>query len=391
MLQVCRAASRKLPVVVTVGDSLKHKPSNRDRFDLVIGNPPYGRVKLSSEDRQRFKRSLYGHANLYGLFTDLALSHVSQGGVVAYVTPTSFLAGEYFKNLRAIIGKEACPLTADFVALRKGVFEDVLQETLLATYRRGVERTPAQCFELLTGKNGEIQITPAGTFSLPVDASQPWLLPRTPDQATLIRRLHSMSHRLADWGYSVSTGPLVWNRFKPQMRARHVRGSLPLIWAEAVTSEGRFMYRADKRNHAPYFLPTDGVDDWLITQEPCVLLQRTTAKEQHRRLIAAALPLAFIKEHGGVVIENHLNMVRPTRKKPAISSETLAAFLNSAAADRAFRCVSGSVAVSAYEIENIPLPNPDMLKSLEQLVKQQASRTRIEDECSRLFDGAVIV
>ena len=383
MLQVCKQAGLRLPVVVTVCDSLQRKPP-RDRYDLVIGNPPFGRVTLSAADRTRFKRSLYGHANLYGLFTDLALIHTRPGGVVAYVTPTSFLAGGYFKNLRALLGAEAQPVTADFVALRKGVFEDVLQETLLTTYRRGAEAGTAQAFEVMTGGVGAVQVTPAGAFQLPADPSQPWLLPRNPLQARLIERLRAMPHRLADWGYGVSTGPLVWNRFKPQLQRRPGAGRLPLIWAESVTSDGRFMFRAEKKNHEPYFQPKPG-DEWLITCKPCVLLQRTTAKEQSRRLIAAALPAEFLAQHGAVVIENHLNMVRPLVLEPAVSPEVLAVFLNSAAADRAFRCVSGSVAVSAYELESIPLPDPQDLQPLAALLKRRAGKARIEAECDRLF------
>ena len=136
LLPVTRTTRRQLPVVVTICDSLRKSPP-RNRFDLVIGNPPYGRVSLAPGDRDRFRRSLYGHANLYGLFTDMALRHTRVGGVVAYVTPTSFLAGEYFKNLRALLGRDAPPATLDFVSARKGVFDDVQQETLPATYKRG--------------------------------------------------------------------------------------------------------------------------------------------------------------------------------------------------------------------------------------------------------------
>lgn len=385
MLQVCRKAGRRLPVVVTVCDTLRRRPP-RDRFDLVIGNPPYGRVTLSAEDRARFARGLYGHANLYGLFTELALSHAKAGGVVAYVTPTSFLSGEYFKNLRALIGADAYPVTADFVASRKGVFEDVLQETLLTTYRRGAPAIPARTFEVMPGGDG-IEVAPAGAFSLPADASQPWMLPRSPAQAGLIERLQAMPHRLSDWGYAVSTGPLVWNRFKDQLQFRPGRGRLPLIWAESVTSDGRFVFRAEKKNHQPYFEPKPG-DEWLVTRQSCVLLQRTTSKEQSRRLIATALPPAFLAEHGAAVIENHLNMVRAADPSPAVSPEALAAFLNSAAADRAFRCVNGSVAVSAYELEAIPLPDPAALKPLAALVRRGANRTKIEAECDRLYETA---
>ena len=47
------------------------------------------------------------------------------------------------------------------------------------------------------------------------------------------------------------------------------------------------------------------------SQRALRLVQRTTAKEQNRRLIAAELPASFIKKHGAVVVENHVNMVRP--------------------------------------------------------------------------------
>ena len=384
VLPVSRQAGRRLPVMVTVCDSLRRSPP-KDRFDLVIGNPPYGRAKLDAEMRDRYKRSLYGHANLYGLFTDLALRHTKLGGVIAYVTPTSFLAGVYFKNLRALLGRSAPPLSIDFVTVRKGMFDDVLQETALATYRRGASSAPVTVAEISPVQDG-LAIQQTGIIEFPVDPSLPWLLPRTAEQGPLVKRLTHMPHRLADWGYTVSTGPLVWNRFKSQLAHRPSSKRLPLIWAEAITIDGRFVFRADKRNHAPYFELKAG-DAWLITTKPCVLLQRTTAKEQSRRLIAAALPAEFLETHGGVVIENHINMIRPISDTPEVSAEVLGAYINSAAADRAFRCVSGSVAVSAYELESLPLPAPDDLGELTRMVKVGADRQAIEDACNKLFEG----
>lgn len=384
MLPASRAAKRRLPVVVSVCDSLA-KRAPADGFDLVIGNPPYGRVTLSAAARVPFKRSLYGHANLYGLFTDIALRHARPGGVIAYVTPTSFLAGEYFKNLRSLLGTEAPPASIDFVAARKGIFEDVLQETLLATYRRA-GRSRAVKVSVLSPVNGSgMEIAPLGAFALPKDPSRPWLMPRSADQVHLIEVLSRMPHRLADWGYTVSTGPLVWNRYKSQLADAPGPKRYPLIWAESVTSDGRFVYRAEKKNHKPYFRIEAG-DDWLVVRSPCVLLQRTTAKEQQRRLIAAALPASFVTRHKGVVIENHLNMIRPLTGEPLVPAEVLAAFLNSAAADRAFRCVSGSVAVSAYELESLPLPSPAALAEFARLIHRRASRERIEGACRRLYE-----
>lgn len=384
LADVTAAAGRAAPIVVRVTDTLEEPPTAR--FDLVIGNPPYGRVTLTPEQRRRFARGLYGHANLYGVFTDIAVRWTKKGGTIAYLTPTSFLSGHYYSALRELIAKEAPPAAIDFVHARRGVFEDVLQETLLAAYRRGTKPGRAQVHYVEVANEREARVIRNGTIGLPSPASQPWLAPRAPEHSRLIAAAEAMPTRLADWGYSVSTGPLVWNRYKDQMRDRTGRGTHPLIWAEAVTADGRFVFRAEKRNHAPYFKIGRG-DAWLLVEEACVLVQRTTAKEQARRLIAAELPAEFIAEHGGVVVENHLNMVRPTAR-PAVSPATVAAVLNSQVADQLFRCINGSVAVSAFEMEALPLPSPAAMRGVEKLVSRGACSAAIEDELTRLYGQA---
>ncbi|MET4214491.1 N-6 DNA methylase [Bradyrhizobium sp. LA2.1] len=359
---VVKAAGQPFPAVVTVCDSLQQTPADKG-FDLVVGNPPYGRVTLTREQRDLYKRSLYGHANLYGVFTDLALRWTKVGGVIAYVTPTSFLSGEYFKSLREVLAKQAPPLAMDFISSRRGVFEDVLQEAALATYRRGVRKRTVAVHYLDIAAETEARITQVGSFKLPKNKLAPWIAPRAPEQQALTAQLVQMDSRLSDWGYTVATGPLVWNRFKDQLVSSPGRHRYPLIWAEAITPDGKFIFRAERRNHAPYFEAMPG-DDWLQVDQPCVLLQRTTAKEQSRRLIAAEMPAQFIEKHGRVVVENHLNMVRSIEKRPKLPAALVAAVLNSDVVDRAFRCISGSVAVSAFELEALPLPSFAQMKRL---------------------------
>ena len=208
--------------------------------------------------------------------------------------------------------------------------------------------------------NGSIQTTTAGSFKLPESLERPWLVPRTKSQFKLVRRVEQFPCRLADYGYSVSTGPLVWNRHKTSLRQQPGEGRYPLIWAESVRTDGSFEFRARKRNHQPYFEPCPR-KHWVVTDFPCVLLQRTTAKEQNRRLIAAELPSSFIEQHGAVVIENHLNMIKPLNGAPKVRPALLAALLNCEGVDQAFRCISGSVAVSAYELNALPLPSMESL------------------------------
>ena len=376
---IAAAAGRPVPKIVEVRDSLDLKPADAGRFDLVIGNPPYGRAALPPDRRAFFKRGIYGHANLYGLFTDAALRWTRSGGLVAFVTPTSMLSGLYYKALRRLLAKEAPPRFVSFVSERSGVFADALQETMLATYRRG-DSTAAQGkvgFVSVDG-SGRATTKDGGLFKLPEHREAPWLLPRTIDQIPLAQRLRSMRHRLSDYGYSVSTGPLVWNRHKNQLKQTDSAGAYPVVWAESVTSDGRFVWRSEKRNHAPWLDAKLPKDRWLIVTEPCVLLQRTTAKEQARRLIAAEMPEFFVRKHKGVAVENHLNMVRALGRSPSVSPAAVAALLNCAVVDSAFRCINGSVAVSAFELEQLPLPPPDVMAKLAALVTAGASVQAIE-------------
>lgn len=384
LLEVVGWAPSERFEAVKVGDSLL-RIGEAAQFELVVGNPPYGRVKLPAPLREAYKRGLYGHANLYGLFLELAVAKTRPGGVVAYVTPTGFLCGEYFKNLRRLLLEEAHPVAFDFIAERDGVFDDVLQETLLVTFRRAADPGAAKVHFATAGVHDGLRVVGGGAVELPEGSDGPWILPRTQEAAPLVARLRQMPNRLADWGYGVSTGPLVWNRHKDQLRERPGRGHLPLIWAESVGPNGDFEFRAARRNHAPYFAPRPS-DDFLKVRRPCVLLQRTTAKEQARRLLAAELPQAFLDEHGGsVTVENHLNMVVPVVPTPSVSPRVLAAFLNSKVADRVFRCISGTVAVSAYELESIPLPPAWALAQLDELLSRGASALDVESYCHRLY------
>ncbi|WP_368905241.1 class I SAM-dependent DNA methyltransferase [Taklimakanibacter lacteus] len=382
----CRAADTQLPDIVEVCDTLERN-CHDDGFDLVIGNPPYGRTTLSPDKREKYRRSLYGHANLYGLFTDLALRFTRPGGVIAYVTPTSFLSGEYFKSLRGLLGREAPPASIDFIPERKGVFADVLQETLLAVYRRDGKARIGQVNFISQPAKGRVTVTSAGSFALPARPEEAWLVPRTRTHDKLVRNAQRMPHRLVDYGYRVSTGPLVWNRHKSGLKSRPARQRYPLIWAESVRPDGTFEFRAHKRNHMPYFEPLPS-ETWVLTNFPCVLLQRTTAKEQTRRLIAAEMPSSFVASHGAVVVENHLNMIRPIDETPPlVSRRALSALLNTAVVDELFRCINGSVAVSAYELEALPLPSPQDMAAIEALVERRKDRTAVELAAWRLYGG----
>lgn len=368
-LPLVQECGYRLNGIIRPGDALAQPELDFGCFDLVVGNPPYGKVQLSPAQRNRFRRSLFGHANVYGVFADLAVRLTRPAGLVGLVTPTSFLGGEYFKNLRQVLRGEAPIVHATFLADREGVFSDVLQETMLVvlrkrsakTNRRAARGTPAVRVEVMRPHRGtDAGIEPLGRIELFKETAGPWVLPRDSEQAALIERLGRLPARLADYGYRVATGQLVWNRHKAQFRERPGMNRYPVLWAECIGSDGSFEFRAESRNHLP-FIELESGQDFLINCEPCVLIQRTTSKEQARRLIAAVIPNEFVVEQPGFVVENHVNMLMRTAPETWCSLALLARLFNSQIFDQAFRCISGSVAVSAYELGSLPMPDPDDL------------------------------
>lgn len=350
-----RARRRNLPALVRVGDGLAPQESPA-RVSLM--NPPYGRVKLDADERARFADSIYGHANLYGLFMAAGLEGLDDEGVLAALVPTSYLAGRYFEALRDVIVKTAPLREIGFVEDRGTSFTGVLQETCLATFTRKKSRKVA-----ISKVNGVS--VPLASVTSP-RRTGPWLLPRRADDAPVAAAAIDMPNTLSSVGWKASTGPLVWNRRKANLHAELGSGRAPIIWAADI--DGGVVHR-DRARDSTRYLALEGTDlDVMVLDHPALLVQRTTAPEQTRRLVVAALTQDALDALGGmVVVENHVNVLRASCEQPKISMATLARVLATTTLDRVMRSLSGSVAVSAYELAAIPLPADDVLAAWETL------------------------
>jgi adenine-specific DNA-methyltransferase len=342
---------KPVPALVTCGDGLT---TGERKARVELQNPPYGRVKLGPDERERWAHVLYGHANLYALFMAAAVEDLDEKGVLAALVPTSFTAGRYFENLREFLANHTRLQNAAFV-VERGAFESVLQETCLVTFaRRRTKHTQ------ITTVNGDVK--PVARVAAPT-THLPWLLPRRADDAPIAAAAAGFTLRLRDLGYTCSTGPLVWNRRTKDLRTRASSRAVKIVWGADI--DGGVLHQDKARNSMRYLLTRpDGADDFMVRTKPAVLLQRTTAPEQTRRLVGSLMDADALEEWGGrVVVENHVNVLTPVVDEPLIDLATLAAVLNTKPLDRVMRSLSGSVAVSAYEVEALPFPAAEIVAS----------------------------
>ena len=77
-----------------------------DKFDVVIGNPPYIRVdELDSSLKEIYKEayeSTKGKYDLYYLFFEAGLGHLKKNGVLSFITPNKYCAAESALPLRNV-------------------------------------------------------------------------------------------------------------------------------------------------------------------------------------------------------------------------------------------------------------------------------------------------
>lgn len=355
-------SGNRLENIIEITDTIKSALRKQEKYDLIIGNPPYSKITLNTTLRKAYSRSLFGHANLYGLFIDAALRLRNTNGFIAFVTPTSFLGGEYFKNLRKLLIEEAPLVAIDFISARAGVFEDVLQETCLAVF----SSTNAQGISIydLDVYDNEYKVNRVGKLNLNL-SSTPWIIPRHNSEVSLINAVKDVKTTINDYGYKASTGPLVWNRHKDQLNEVIQDGVFPIIWSEAI-NDGNFTF--DYKVRKIKYIKLKDNQDFLVCKQPVILVQRTTSKEQSRRILTAVMPKEYIGNYNGAVVENHVNIIYPI-KETKISLEGLSLILNTNIVDRIFRCISGSVAVSVSELHALPLPDYEKVKEIDSILK----------------------
>jgi adenine-specific DNA-methyltransferase len=356
LARIPEARRRPLPLFARVGDGLAESPR---QVRAVVMNPPYGRVRLDEAERSRWNRYLYGHANLYSLFLAAGLESLDADGVLAALVPTSFLAGRYFASLRSELAQQAPLREVTFVEERGGVFAGVLQETCLAVFARRRSRRTA-----IASANG--RVAAVAKVASP-RGNGPWVLPRRADDAHVAAAAAAMPKALGSAGWRVSTGPLVWNRRRSDLGRVRDQDSAPVLWAADL--DGGRLHRDPARDDLRWLRLRGNDSAVLLLREPAVLVQRTTAPEQERRIVCVELTPRRLREWGGaVVVENHANVIRHTGTAgQALSLSALAAVLSTKTIDRLARCISGSVALSAYELESLPLPDEATLRTWESL------------------------
>ncbi|WP_249359440.1 N-6 DNA methylase [Cupriavidus sp. 2SB] len=376
---------------VYAANSLTHLAPVVGTADVVVCNPPYR--KMTSEEleplRPIYTDVIEAQPNLYALFITLCVRLLRIGGHAALVTPTSYLSGQYFGRLRKFLLRNTDVKHIGMVSDRQGVFIDVEQETALTVLRRRAEEDRTKMRANVSVVSATGQYTNVGECRLP-NAGAVWPIPRSLEDVTLLKRAALSQSRLSDYGYRIRIGAYVWNRdkrpkFESLQDARRVKAdtAMPLMWSRDIVSGGIVRLEDTSAFDGEHrFVDLGDRKHTSVITSPSVVLQRVTSNDQPRRLVAAAVSPGVFDSYGGFIGENHVVILEAVSDKPELPPTKLAKLLSAHAVDRYFRCISGATNVSAFELNQLVLPNP-------QALKEAATNGRSMDEAVNLAFGLI--
>lgn len=308
-------------------------------FDLVIGNPPYFQLPVTSELKLRFGEVISGRANVFSLFFKAGLDQLVPGGILAYVVPPSMNSGAYFEALREHIISRS-EITELTLLEGNGIFEDANTAVQLLVLRKlgpGIDRRPGDfVFERHDPEAGFRRV----------------IFSRNPEQMEA-----GFQGRQTLWqlGYVAVTGTVVWNQRHSDLSEVAEPGAVPLVWSSDLRGgvldpeegwppvPGGSAGRSSSRKRPGY------IRGGTSLSGPALLVNRVVGSVGRGELRHALIP-----DDAEFLAENHVNVVRQREGvKPLIGWKELQRRISEPGADERLRLMTGNTQISATELTHL--------------------------------------
>lgn len=314
------SSNEKLKERVSIhhADFIQFKPSNK--YDLVVGNPPYVVVKTKGVPRE-FKSITTGRPNLYCWFLYKCIGLLNDNGVLAFIIPNSLLNTSYYEPLRKYIHAE-CDIL-DIIHFNDKKFMDTDQDTIGLI----IQKTPKY------GRNTKHVVCHNGKVIFSIH-----------DQFLQNKLVNYKS--LRELGFGVRTGTIVWNQVKSNLTSNASEGTL-LIYSSNF-KHGQFENIKEGKEKKQYVKSSKPKE-----KGPVILMHRGYGNGTYNSNVM------LVKESiNGVTefyAENHVNVIYPITDKAKEDIELVYKYLMSDDNREYIAKFTGNGAMSKTEIE-IMLP-----------------------------------
>ena len=330
-------------------------------FDVVIANPPYDVIK-DKKLRELFNDSIYGRANLYGLFIHKAIRDIlRKDGILTFINPKTLLADMYSVNLRKFLKNNGEFIEIMKITDRHNIFDDVLQACIIQVYRK---TKPHEDHQILIaeiaerndiGNLGASLTIPKKKVYQTQQYNDCFLCASREQVYSIWEKVSKATKPLSYFGFSFTTGKIQWDLFKNELTEKPDSNAVRLIWAENVQ---RYLFKNTEKRKGKEYIKNPPIAPSITTDT--IITQRTTADEQEYRIISTIFsPSSFGFK---AFSENHTNYLE--KKSNTLQLYYILACLNSKLYDFIFRQLSSNTQVSSGQLNSLPFLGLPMIQQI---------------------------
>ena len=323
---------------------------NSEKYDIVIGNPPYMKISKDAPEATAMPSICYGVPNMYFIFASMGLFNLKDDGEMVYIIPRSWTSGAYFKRFREYFLSEGKLIHIHLFGSRNKVFdkENVLQETIIVK----IKKTKVQ----------------------PDNVTNE-------EEVSVLKKLHQWDKTLPDIGLKMKTGLTVDFRNRDILRDDAEEGAIPLFYSQHI-KEGVVQFPIQKEH------------EYVVTEQKGLMqdnhnylfVKRFTAKEEPRRLQCGVYLSKKFPQYSKISTQNKINFIDGLLTN---MSECLVyglyVLFNSTIYDEYYRILNGSTQVNSTEINAMPVPDINIIQEMGRKIMK--SKDMSEKNCNIILEG----
>lgn len=334
-----------------------------DKFDMVIGNPPYMKIGKDATEALAMPDVCYGAPNLYFLFATMSMFNLKENGEMVYIVPRSWTSGAYFKQFRKRLFEDGVLEHIHLFASRDKVFEkeSVLQETIIIKVKK-TRKKPETVTMTMTNSNADFSELTAfeAPYSTVVSGEDFYVyLVTNSEEVQDLNQLNRWKDTLPDIGLKMKTGLTVDFRNREALRDDAETDAVPLFYSQHIQN-GKVVFPVGKDHE---YIVT-GQNGLLQKNTNYLFVKRFTAKEEHRRLQCGVYLARKHPEYTEISTQNKINFICGLRELSECVVYGLYVLFNSTLYDTYYRILNGSTQVNSTEINSMPVPPMDTIEKM---------------------------
>lgn len=359
---------------------------NPQKFDLVIGNPPYMKVAKDAPEALAMPDVCYGAPNLYFLFASMSLFNLRDAGEMVYIIPRSWTSGAYFKKFRQEFLSIGALEHIHLFVSRDEVFEkeSVLQETIIIKVKKTTNKPDT--ITISTTQNSR-DFSNKTVFEAPyttvVNGKESYVyLVTNKDEADTLKTLNKFDETLPSIGLRMKTGLTVDFRNREALRDSAEEKAVPLFYSQHI-QDGKVVFPVGKEH------------EYIVTEQNglrqpnknYLFVKRFTAKEEHRRLQCGVYLARKNPEYKEISTQNKINFICGLRDLSECVVYGLYVLFNSTLYDCYYRILNGSTQVNSTEINAMPVPSMGIIEAMgKELIRV---RDMSEESCDNILGSYI--